>query len=79
MRLQGKHIVITGSSRGLGRAMAERFASEGARLALCARSPKPLEELRLSLVERGCDVVAFPCDISNSQQTKAFADTSMFL
>ncbi len=75
MRLQGKHIVITGASKGLGRALAERFASEGARLAICARSPKPLEEVRLALVERGCDVIAVPCDVSDSQQTKAFAET----
>ena len=74
MRLQGKHIVITGASRGLGRALAERFGAEGARLALCSRSPKPLEEVRLALVERGCDVIALPCDISNSQQTKEFAE-----
>ncbi len=74
MSLKGKHIVITGASRGLGKALAERFASEGARLALCSRSGPALEAVRESLAEHATDVMATNCDVSDSQQTRAFAD-----
>lgn len=74
MSLKGKHVVITGASRGLGRALAERFAAEGARLALCSRSGPALEAVRASLAERRADVLAATCDISDSHQTTAFAE-----
>ena len=40
--LEGKIALVGGSSRGLGRAVAEELAAEGASLVLCARSPEPL-------------------------------------
>lgn len=44
-----KHVLITGVSRGLGRAMAEGFAARGHRVTGCARSEESLEELRETL------------------------------
>jgi NAD(P)-dependent dehydrogenase (short-subunit alcohol dehydrogenase family) len=44
LHLNGKIVLITGGSKGLGRAMAERFASEGCRLHLVARTQKTLDE-----------------------------------
>lgn len=44
-----KHVLITGVSRGLGRAMAEGFAARGHRVTGCARSEEALEELRETL------------------------------
>jgi len=40
--IQGKVVLITGASRGIGKAIAVKFASEGARLALCARTEEDL-------------------------------------
>ena len=45
MELAGRRVLITGASRGIGQALAERFAAAGARVALVARSEGPLKEL----------------------------------
>jgi short-subunit dehydrogenase len=45
MDLQGKHVLVTGASRGIGEAMARRFASKGARVSLAARSADSLAAL----------------------------------
>ena len=50
--LRGQKVLITGASRGLGRALAEGFAREGCRLILVARSGKLLTDLRDDLVDR---------------------------
>lgn len=44
MRLEGKHVAVTGASRGMGRAIAVRLAAEGARLSLLARTRAGLEQ-----------------------------------
>jgi 3-oxoacyl-[acyl-carrier protein] reductase len=44
--LQGKKALITGASRGIGQAVAERFAQEGAELVLSSRSKEALEQVR---------------------------------
>jgi short-subunit dehydrogenase len=60
MELDGRRILLTGATRGIGRALAERFAAEGARLALVARSPGPLRELAAALGAQ-----AFPVDLAD--------------
>jgi len=46
MQLQGKHVVLTGATGGIGRAIAERLDAQGARLLLVARNEARLNELR---------------------------------
>ena len=63
-RLAGKRALITGASRGIGRAIAEAFAREGAHLALNARTPDRLQE---AAREISVDAIAYPCDVSNRE------------
>lgn len=61
-------VLITGGSRGLGLLMAEEFAHQGCRIAICARDPIELERARLRLLSLTPDVLAMPCDVSRQDQ-----------
>jgi NAD(P)-dependent dehydrogenase (short-subunit alcohol dehydrogenase family) len=66
--LRGKVVLITGSSRGLGHLLARLAGEEGARVVICARDAAELERARLNLAERGIDVLAIPCDVTDPAQ-----------
>jgi NAD(P)-dependent dehydrogenase (short-subunit alcohol dehydrogenase family) len=74
MKLKDKRIVVTGGSKGLGRALALRFADEGAQLALCARSSEELNRVVLELSVRGSHPLYASCDISDADQVSSFAE-----
>lgn len=62
MNLQGKTVVITGASRGIGAATAREFAAAGANVALLARSAGAITTLA---EEIGAQAIAIPCDVSD--------------
>jgi NAD(P)-dependent dehydrogenase (short-subunit alcohol dehydrogenase family) len=69
----GQIVVITGGSRGLGLALAERYARAGAKLVLAARSRAELERARETLLERNAirsteDALLIPCDLTDAAQ-----------
>jgi NAD(P)-dependent dehydrogenase (short-subunit alcohol dehydrogenase family) len=66
-------VVITGASGKLGRVVAERFAREGDRLALIARSRAALDELRGSLPIEAGDHIAIPADLLDESHAQAAA------
>ena len=68
--LQGKTVLVTGSSRGLGLVLARELAREGARIVLCARDAAELERARAELAERGAEVLAVPCDLTDRAQVE---------
>lgn len=68
--LSGKTVLITGGSRGLGLVMARELVREGAHLAICARNEAELERARTDLIERGADVLAVPCDVTDKEQVE---------
>ncbi len=72
--LQGKGVIVTGASRGIGRAIAQEFAAEGAKLAICARGGEALEQVRRELEAAGATVHAAPCDVGDATQLAAFLD-----
>jgi NAD(P)-dependent dehydrogenase (short-subunit alcohol dehydrogenase family) len=63
---RNKCVVITGATAGVGRAVAERFAKEGAWLGLIARDAQALEETKRELIEMGAPVVTFAADVSDA-------------
>lgn len=69
MRLKDKVAVVTGASRGIGRAIAERLASEGAKVVVNHRaSAEQAEEVVKAIREQGGDAVAMQADVSDFQQ-----------
>ena len=71
---EGKTVLITGGSRGLGLVLARGFAAEGANVAICARDPEELERARADLASRGARVFAFPCDVTDRAQVRELVD-----
>ena len=70
--LQGKTVLITGASSGIGRATAIAFAREGARLLVCARRLDPLEELRQTVAAAGAPAVhIFELDVQKRSDVEA--------
>jgi len=62
--LAGKRALVTGSSTGIGRAIAAALAAEGARVTLCARRSEPLETAAAELRAQGADVIAVAADLA---------------
>jgi len=71
--LEGKTAVITGASRGLGKAIASLFAREGAKVVLSARSKSDIEQNAAGLCAEGLEAIAFPCDVSDPKQVEDLA------
>ncbi len=69
-----KTIVISGASRGIGKAIAQKFAAQGFNLALCARSEKDLATLKAELQTANNKVLTHACDVAKKQEVRAFAD-----
>lgn len=69
-----KKIVITGATKGIGRAIAEKFASKGWDLALCARSKEDLTVLHSQLANSNSQLITQKCDVSNREDVKVFAE-----
>jgi citronellol/citronellal dehydrogenase len=69
-RFEGKNVIVTGAGQGIGRAIAERFAREGADLMLVGRRPEPLEQAVREIEATGGQAWAHPADVSDSTQVE---------
>ena len=67
-------ILITGATKGIERAIAEKFAASGFELAICARNAKDLAQFEKYLADAyKAKVLAIPCDVTDRKQIKNFA------
>lgn len=76
-RFVGQVALITGAGRGIGRATAERFAAEGAAVALVSNDENDLKELEAHLLSQGCQVIAIQTDVSDSEQVQQAVDRTV--
>ena len=76
-RLEGKVVLLTGGTTGIGEAMVRRFASEGARVAFCARDEETGIALAAELVEAGGEAVFVACDVTDPAQVDAFVEKTV--
>lgn len=76
MDIQNKNVFVTGSSRGIGLAIAHKFASLGANVVLNGRS-KIADEVLAQFADYGVTVVDIPGDISSQEDAKRMVDTAI--
>jgi len=70
--LKGKAAIVTGGSRGIGRAIAHAFAEEGCHVALCARGAEDLRATEGELREHGIKVHAQTCNVAKVEELETF-------
>ncbi|HVC03594.1 MAG TPA: SDR family oxidoreductase [Candidatus Acidoferrales bacterium] len=75
--LTGQAVMITGASRGLGRALALAAAREGASLAICARGGEALEAVADECRRQNAEVIAVIADVSDARDVERFAATAL--
>ncbi|MCC6315556.1 MAG: SDR family oxidoreductase [Thermomicrobiales bacterium] len=66
MRLSGKIAVVTGAGSGIGRAIAQRFAAEGARVVVAGRTRPGIEETARAIDAAGGEALAVVCDVTDA-------------
>jgi len=74
MKLKARVAIVTGASRGIGKAVAWIFVREGAKVALIDVETGGLEPLKEEILGGGGQAIAIPCDVSEASEVKQMVD-----
>jgi NAD(P)-dependent dehydrogenase (short-subunit alcohol dehydrogenase family) len=72
--LTGRTAIVTGSSRGIGRSIAETMALMGARVVVSSRKAEACEPVAAAIRERGWEALVIPCNISRKAEVEALVE-----
>lgn len=75
--LRERVAIVTGSTRGIGRAIAERFAQRGARVVISSRDQAACDATAKAIVERGGQALAIAAHVGHKEQLRALVDRTM--
>ena len=75
--MKDKVAVVTGSTRGIGRAIAEHLGKAGAKVVISSRKAEACEKVAAELTEQGLDVMAVPCHIGDKDQLQNLVDKTL--
>ena len=75
--LDGKVAVVTGGSKGIGKAIACGLAAAGAKVVLAARTPDTLEQVAASLREAGAEALAVPTDVTDTAAVQGLVQRTL--
>ena len=74
---QDKVVIVTGSSRGLGRAIAKTFAAQGAKIVIAARDSDELASCAMELRAEGADLHTVSADVTNDAQVALMIEQTL--
>ena len=75
--LEGKVALITGSTKGIGRAIAERMAEHGAKVVISSRNQDACDEVAAEVTERGFEALPVACNINYPEQLKQIVEATL--
>ena len=77
LKLKGKCVIVTGGSKGIGLAIAQEFAKEGASISICARGQENLDKARKLIETAGGTVHAKTCDVSDPGALQEYIESAV--